>query len=496
MFNDDIYMNSFYWHDYETFGINPRWQRPSQFAGIRTDLDFNMIGEPLNIFCLPPTDVLPDPEACLVTGITPQQCLENGLPECEFAKRIHDEMSVPGTCSVGYNSIRFDDEFSRHLFYRNFYDPYQREWQNGNSRWDLIDVMRMVYALRPDGIEWPTYQGKEYEERGISGRNSFRLEDLSQANELNHESAHDALSDVWATVALAKKVKQAQPKLFDYALSLRNKKRVAELFDLQTNKPVFHVSSKLNWQHGYASLLMPLWKHPSNNNGIVCYDLSVDPQALFDCSSEDITHRLFTKKEELEKEGLDRVHIKTIHLNKSPMVANLSVLDEVAASRLNIDRKKCEQHWQQIRDRLPQLKQKILAALDRPFENDSDDVEFKLYGGFLSTQDKKLCDQVRQSTPQQLAETTFSFADNRLTELLFRYRARNFPDSLNELELEQWEEFRYLHLTEKLCEGYLSLDDFHAKITELQSQSETESQWTEKQHYILQRLADWADQIL
>jgi len=477
---------TFYWHDYETFGKDPRWQRPSQFAGIRTDVDFNVIGEPLNIFCQPPMDVLPEPEACLVTGITPQQCLEQGLTEAEFARRIHDEMSLPGTCSVGYNSIRFDDEFSRHLFYRNFYDPYQREWQNGNSRWDLIDVMRMVKALRPEGVEWPVYQEGE-----VAGRNSFRLEDLTQANGLSHESAHDALSDVLATVGLAKKVKQAQPKLFDYAFSLRDKKRVAELFDLQSHKPVFHVSSKLNWEHGYSSLLMPLWKHPTNNNGIICYDLNADPQDLFDCNEEEIVERLYTRTVDLP-EGVERIHLKTIHLNKSPMVASLAVLDDEASARLNIDKKYCEQNWQAILEKLPQLKTKVLGALGRPFEQTVEDVEFKLYGGFLSHQDKALCDQVRQSDPQQLMESVFSFADSRLKELLFRYRARNFPDYLSEEEMEHWEEFRYLRLTEKLCDDYLTVDAFHSKIAELQIRSDLSPQ----QQEILQDLSDWGEHVL
>ncbi|MGL4994969.1 MAG: exodeoxyribonuclease I, partial [Deefgea sp.] len=182
--------HTFFWHDYETFGAVPRLDRPSQFAGIRTDGELNEIGEPLMIYCQPANDFLPDPFACLLTGITPQTCLEKGVPENQFANQIERELATPGTIGVGYNTIRFDDEVTRYLFWRNLMDPYAREWQNDCSRWDLLDVVRATYALRPAGIEWPINE---------EGKVSFKLEMLSAANGLVHEAAHDALSDVRAT---------------------------------------------------------------------------------------------------------------------------------------------------------------------------------------------------------------------------------------------------------------------------------------------------------
>jgi exodeoxyribonuclease-1 len=179
--------NTFFWHDYETFGRVPRRDRPAQFAGVRTDADLNEIGEPVMFHCQPPIDSLPDPESVLLTGITPQACAEQGLPEHEFARRIESELALDGTVGVGYNSIRFDDEVTRHLFWRNLIDPYAREWSNGCSRWDLLDVVRCTWALRPEGIEWPVHTEGE-----IAGRPSFKLEHLTSANGLGHEAAHDA----------------------------------------------------------------------------------------------------------------------------------------------------------------------------------------------------------------------------------------------------------------------------------------------------------------
>jgi len=480
---------TFYWHDYETFGKNPRWARPSQFAGVRTDVDLNIIGEPLAMYCQPATDTLPDPDACLITGITPQLCLQKGLPEPEFAKKILAEFSLPHTCGVGYNSIRFDDEFTRHLLYRNFYDPYEREWKNGNSRWDILDVLRLMYALRPGGIVWP-----QSEELADKGRPIFKLQALTQANNLQHESAHDALSDVLATIALAKKMKQAQPKLFDYALSLRDKKKVAELLDLVQHKPVLHVSSRLQWQHGYAALVIPLCKHPTNSNGIICYDLSVDPAPLVNLSADEIAERVFSKQADLPA-GIQRIPLKTIHLNKSPMVANLSVLDDEASQRLHIDRECCEVHWQKIMRVIDQICGKVVDVMSRDAWQDVvavPDPEFMLYQGFLSHRDRSLCEQVRCADAKTLSQQTFAFSDRRLAELLFRYRARNFPESLSKEESHQWEEFRFQRLNEKLCDDYYDLESYHGRIAELLSAS----QLTERDRVILEDLARWAVKIL
>ncbi len=475
---------TFYWHDYETFGRDPRWARPSQFAGIRTDSELNIIGDPLVIYCQPPADVLPEPEACLITGITPQHCAEHGLLEYEFARAISAEMGQANTCNVGYNSIRFDDEFTRHLLFRNFYDPYEREWKNGNSRWDIIDLMRMTRALRPEGIEWPDYEGEE-------ARPSFRLEHLTAANSIGHEAAHDALSDVTATIEIAKLVKARQPKLFDYALSLRDKRTTGKLFDLDSHKPLLHISSKFQWQHGYASLVMPLCQHPTNNNGIICYDLMVDPAPLLDCSAAEIERRVFSKAADLP-EGTVRIPLKMIHLNRSPMVANLSVLDDAATQRLQLDVAQCERHWQQIGSQIDAVNAKVIEVMGRTFDNAVADPEFRLYDGFMGNDDKALCAQVRRADADELASTTWSFEDERLDELLFRYRARNFPTSLSEEEWHLWEEFRYLRLTEKICEDYLDLETFHSKIAQMQTQSER----TEPEQQILAALADWGDQIL
>ena len=333
-----LVVDTFYWHDYETFGTDASRDRPVQFAGVRTDRELNVIGDPLVLFCKPARDVLPHPEACLVTGITPQQALAEGVPEYEFIRQIHDELSRPGTCGVGYNSIRFDDEFTRYTLYRNFYDAYAREWKNGNSRWDIIDTVRLTHALRPDGIEWP---------QGEDGQTSFRLELLTAANGIGHEAAHEALSDVEATIALARLIRDRQPRLFAYALALRSKQAVLEQLDMRAMQPVLHVSGMFGASRHNIALIAPVAAHPTNKNEIICCDLAVDPAPLAELDAGRLGELLFSPAAELP-DGVERPGIKTIHINRSPVLVTPKLLDPQAAERLAIDVPRCRAHRQQL----------------------------------------------------------------------------------------------------------------------------------------------------
>ena len=323
---------TFLWHDYETFGANVRRDRPAQFAALRTDEQLNQIGSPVMLYCQPANDFLPDPQACLITGITPQLCLEKGIPEYQFAARIEQALSLPGTIGVGYNSIRFDDEITRFMFWRSLIDSYEREWQNDCGRWDLLDVVRTAYALRPEGIQWPLKE---------DGKPSFKLIDLSAANGLLHEAAHDALSDVRATIALARLIKKAQPKLFDFCLGLHKKERVAAELGLpvasNNARPFLHISGMFPTERGCLALMWPLAMHPSNKNELLAWDLSQDPTELATMNVDQIRLRLFTKTADLP-ENVQRLPVKSIHLNKSPVViGNLKTLPVNLAQRWGID---------------------------------------------------------------------------------------------------------------------------------------------------------------
>ncbi|MES2825757.1 MAG: exodeoxyribonuclease I [Pseudomonadota bacterium] len=478
--------NTLYWHDYETWGEVPAQDRPSQFAGIRTDEDLNIIGEPLMLYCRPAPDLLPKPEACLITGLSPQFVLAEGLSEVEFIAKIIAELGAPGTCGVGYNSIRFDDEVTRYALYRNFYDPYEREWRNGNSRWDIIDMVRMTRALRPEGIEWPNYD---------DGKPCFKLEMLTKANHLKHEAAHDALSDVYATIAIAKLIKTKQPKLYDYAYRLRDKRFTASLIDIAQHKPLLHISSRFPSEQGNAALVLPLAIHPSNKNSVIAYNLSVSPRDLLDLSIDELRLRLFARTADLP-DGLVRLPLKEIHLNKTPMLLPLNMLDNATAERLHIDKAGCEKHWQLLKNltvtQQAQLQQTLYKLYSEHSFSEKTDPEQMLYNGFFNEQDKKMMLQVRRAAPDDLAKNAYIFQDQRLTELLFRYRARNFPHSLTDAERQRWLAFCHLRLTDVAAGASLVVDELNARVAAILAEGTV----TDQQKQLLENLQSYAHSLI
>ncbi|EHU4929337.1 exodeoxyribonuclease I [Vibrio vulnificus] len=439
---------TFFFFDYETWGTSPAKDRPSQFAGVRTDDNFNIIGEPLVIYCRPPADYLPAPEAALITGITPQKAQKEGLPEPEFIAKIHAELSRPNTTSLGYNSIRFDDEVTRYTCYRNFLDPYSWSWQNGNSRWDLLDVMRACHALRPEGVEWP-----ENEE----GFTSFKLEHLSVANGIEHSNAHDAMADVIATIEMAKKVKAAQPKLFDYFFSMRQKRKLNELIDIVNMTPLMHVSGMLGRECQYTSWIVPLAWHPTNNNAVIVVDLAKDPQPLFDLDADALHERLYTRHDELG--DLLPVPVKLVHLNKCPILAPAKTLTAENATNIGIDREQCLANLALIRQH-PEVREKLvqLFSIEREFEK-SHDVDTLLYDRFFSPADKASMDIIRQTDPTHLAALDITFNDKRIEPLLFRYRARNYPWTLDENEQRRWANHCREYFESRIEEYMLNLEN-------------------------------------
>ncbi|HWI09992.1 MAG TPA: exodeoxyribonuclease I [Burkholderiaceae bacterium] len=468
---------TFFWHDYETFGRVPRRDRPSQFAGVRTDADLNEIDAPLMQYCRPAPDFLPEPEACVLTGITPQRCLEFGVPEHAFADAIEQQLARPGTIGVGYNSIRFDDEVTRFLFWRNLIDPYAREWQDECGRWDLLDVVRCTWALRPEGIEWPLHE---------DGKPSFKLEHLTAANGLAHAAAHDALSDVRATIALARLIKMRQPRLWEFCLRLRSKHEVVR--EMGVGRPFLHISGMYGTERGCLAPVWPLAPHPSNKNEVIVWDLSVDPAELFTLGVAEIRTRMFTRADELP-EGVARLPIKTIHINKSPIViGNLKTLSAERAAQWGLDIPQALRHAELVAHKANLLAGMWPAVFERPAREGPTDVDEDLYGGFVGNEDRRMLQRLRALAGAELAAKRPAFGDARLGELLFRYRARNFPDTLSEPEQAQWRE----HCAHRLHDGAgggLTLEAFLERVDALGEAAD------ERGQEILGALVDYATQI-
>lgn len=471
---------TFFWHDYETFGAVPRRDRPAQFAGIRTDLDLNEIGAPVMHYCQPAPDFLPNPEACLLTGIVPQTCLERGLPEHAFAAAIEQALAQPGTVGLGYNSIRFDDEVTRHLFWRNLMDPYAREWQNQCSRWDLLDVVRCTWALRPEGIHWPKHD---------DGRPSFKLEHLSAANGLAHEAAHDALSDVRATIALARLIKTSQPRLWDFCFKLRKKDAV--LAEIGVGRPFLHISGMYGVERGGMAIVWPLAPHPTNKNEIIVWDLAQDPTELFSLGAAEISLRLFTRTEDLP-EGVSRLPIKTIHINKSPIViGNLKTLSAERAAHFGLDVALAMTHAERAAKGGASMAGLWPEVFARPKPAEAPDVDEDLYGGFVGNEDRRTLQRLLGLSPAALADKHPAFEDERLSELLFRYRARNFPDTLTDDEQARW----LAHCGQRLHQGQGDALTLQAYFEQIDRLGEGLPEDDERGQEILGALYDYAEQI-
>jgi exodeoxyribonuclease-1 len=450
--------DTFFWYDLETFGRDPRRTRIAQFAGIRTDADLNPIGEPVSLFCQPADDLLPSPEATLITGITPHQARRDGLCEAEIFGRIVDELAQPGTCAVGYNSIRFDDEFIRFGLYRNFHDPYEREWRNGNSRWDLLDFMRLAHALRPDGLIWPKRE---------DGTTSFKLEDLADANGVRTGTAHEALSDVHALIGLARKLRAAQPRLWEYHYAQRDKKKVAALLDVVNMTPLLHISGRYPAARMCAALVAPLARHPRIDSRVIVLDLDADPQPLFDLSAEEIADRLYTPAADLP-EGETRIPLKEVHSNRCPALVPLEFLRAGDFERLGIDRAAALARTERLR-REAGLAEKVRRVFAMEKHRQPADADAALYDGFPSDADKRVFPIVRSTAPDKLASLENRFTDPRYRELLFRYRARNWPDSLDTGEYRRWSDYRRNRLQRDAGLSEYSFTSYFAEITALRS---------------------------
>lgn len=464
-------MKTFFFYDLETSGLNPRYSRVMQFAGIRTTLDFEPVGDPLNVLVKLTDDILPDPGAVIVTGITPQSTLADGLTEPEFCKLLMDEVFLPDTITVGFNNVRFDDEFVRHTLWRNFYDPYEWAWSEGRSRWDLLDVVRMTRALRPDGINWPI---------DANGKPVNKLELISKANGLVHEKAHDALSDVEALIGVAKLIKSKQPKLFEYLLSLRDKKEVAKLVNLEHPQPFVYASGRYDGQFACTTVAMPL--APGSKPGsVLVYDTRHDPTPFLKASPKALASILFADWETRKDKDFKKLPVKDLSYNKCPAVAPMGVLDEKARERLDLNLENIQRNISLLTAN-PGFAGAVREAYEmrEPYEP-TVDVEGKLYDGFTNDKDKPRMSVVRAAGANELADFHPMFMDDRLEELLLRYKARSFPSSLSEEEMIRWEIYRSTKLKEQLP-LYIS------QLQKLASSSTADT-------YLLEELQLWAESI-
>jgi len=333
-------------------------------------------------------------------------------------------------------------------------------------------MLRLTAALRPEGINWPINEKNQI---------SFRLEKLTEANGIFHQDAHDALSDVHATIAIAKLVKTHQPRLYDYYLQLRNKHKVLELLNIYNPRPLLHISGMYPAQYGHCALILPLMVHPENKNGIIVYDLRYDPKELLALSADEIRQRIYTPKVELEEQGLERIPLKTIHINKCPAIAPINTLTKEASQRLEIDIQQQQINIQGLLHN-KDLIDKLSLVFSSDYQNNpiKHDVDQALYsGGFAGPADKEKMEIITQSNDsgiKQLGEQFGKhFKDHRFEKLFFRYMGRNFNHLLSQQDKSLWEQYRIKRMTDNNDNASITYSDYINTVDELIAKESNES---------------------
>ncbi|GAB1432023.1 exodeoxyribonuclease I [Spirochaetota bacterium] len=457
------------WYDLETFGLNPRHDRIAQFACIRTNERLEPVSEQLILYSRISDDYLPSPRSCLVHRISPQDTIEKGIPEYEFAKAIRTEMMATGSCTCGYNSIAFDDEFIRNLFYRNLFDPYEREWAEGNSRWDVMDLFRAARDLKPDGLAWPD---------GVDGKPDFRLTSLANANSVKLRNAHNAMHDIEATLALVRLVKKAQPRLYDWYWKHKTRDSLRPLIKLAACEPILHSSASYTRKEGCSTIIAPVGMLPRRRDAVLALDLRYDPEPLIKLDVEEIRTRVFSPKTTM-KDG-DRIPLSVVRLGRCPYLAPLSVLDKKAALRLGLDPEEAKSRAKSLSGEV-QLIQKLLAVFS-PIgpEIVEPDPDYRIYsGGFFRDDDRDSMAAVHEAIaalgPKEARPQAYSlpFWDERLPKLVRRLFARNWLASLSRSEKERWRSYCAGRLLFPGMEGATDLASYEKTIAALLDSMDT-----------------------
>lgn len=468
---------SFYFYDLETTGVSSRRDRVMQFAGQRTDSDLNPVGEPDNILIKITPDVIPTPEAILITGITPQKTLAEGITEAKALQYLTSKVFIKDTIFVGFNNIRFDDEFMRFMLWRNFYDAYEWQWKDGRSRWDLLDAVRITRALRPEGIDWPF---------ASDGKPTNKLSYLTDVNKLNHVNAHDALSDVIAAINIAKLIKAKQPKLFEYLLNLRSKQKVEAL--IGSRQPFIYTSGRYPSQYLHTTVAVKLADYPDRAGSAIVYDLRSSPKPFLSLSAEELAKRWSSYGKETPY-----FPAKILSYNRCPAVAPLNTLDSKSAKRLELSIDKIDKNAALLNE---EFAQKLIEAAQIMQKNqqeqlipDAQKAEEQLYDGFIDEPDKTKASVVRAADIDNIRSLELEFSDVRLKNLFPLYKARNFPSALSEDEKRRWDSFRQQKLIGDGKNSALAV--YFSRINELSRLEST----TPNEKYVLEELKLYGESI-
>ncbi len=477
---------TFFWYDYETWGKNPMHDRVVQFGGLRTDENLEQIGDTIELKCQPGLDCPIGPGAIRVHGIMPMEAQNTGLPEGEFASRIHKELRKKGTCSVAYNGMSFDHEFTRVLFYRNLYDPYEWAWKDGNTYWDTVEVMRAAFLLRPDALKnWPKKE---------NGTPSFKLGDLSEANLASEElhPSHDAVTDSIHMWKVAKIIRERAPEFWEYALELRHKKNTQKLMD--RGEPVLHVVGGIPTKRYCSTLLSNLGVYGRNSNEYFAFDLFHDPTPFLKPFQQ------WTPEDKLAA----RRAIVSFKTNRSPFlcrwkwVGNLTELSlKQLLNKMNLNESEVQGRHDRIQEFLAQDSATPFSEYIQQRESESEyryssyqtDPDEAIYDGFITDQDRNLMNQVLREGAN-FDWRSIKSQDSRVEPLIFRYIARNYPESMDDAGTNRWKAYCRKRQLESKQSRRVTADQIFSY--ELRDFSES---WGNLDESRVKQLLKWQDRV-
>lgn len=462
--------NSFYWYDLETTGLQSRLDRITQFAGQRTDMDLNPQDDPFVTYIQVPPEVLPDPESSLITGITPQRLLAEGISEWEAINQIHAQLSQPDTCTIGYNNLSFDDEFVRFTLFRNLFPPYKHEFSRGNSRFDLYTVVKAVAAMRPDRIQWPT------NDEGVI---SPTLSALAEANGIDASGAHDAYTDVRMSIEVARLIKQAEPRMWAYLFDHRSRQAIESVLN-DGSRFYLHVGSVYGAKRRFAAPVRVLATNPRIGTRVLVADLTADLRMLESATPEELNQARFMSKEEAEASKRTRLALNEVATNKCPVFVGLDALGDALADRLQVDVDTLNHNIELIERLEPQdlesrLHEMMRIPHDRPETDASLDASERLYDGFIDRKDERICQAIHDAIEHDLPWPDETSDDDRIRELTDRLQYLHRPDDAPEMS-EKHRDF----VKSMLARKQTGLPGRRARIKELRN-----TQLTTEQEQIL-----------
>lgn len=500
---------TFLFMDYETFNRNPKGGRASQFASLRTDYFLNIDADSAqNIFCEQTIDNIPSPQAALITKITPQKIIKiktgaiqlstssySFIPqvynEYWFTYHINKEMSKNHTCTLGYNSYKFDDEFTRNLLYRNLFDPYEREWKNYNSRFDVYYLVIATFVLKPHLLNFPNAIDKTSKEPLFHSKTglplpSFRLEELSVANGIHHINAHDAFSDVEATIGIMKKIKDGDETFFSEMFSFRKKSNVDIWLSNNKKQPFIHISQyygKENYSLGVLFQIMTF------NQEVLCLNIALDVTPLILLEGEDLKNHLFPNKDN----GISSPkNIVKFRHNQCPILANIKEYWHIFEN-LQIDTSTFRKNLDLIKNNIELLKIKLHPLYFKEFApaDPNTDSDLGIYNGFFSPDEVKQAKEVHiQIKENKFASFDYSEYSPRLKEMIFKIKARNFPFTLSPDEQNKWLLYSRNRVLDSNIGAELTLDQYYQEVEEL-----NKSELSKEDKRVLNDIEEFVSQI-